>query len=95
MGKVESICHSSLALLASIWGHCSQVLVFNSIWGAHTKGCDNDTFGAVFPSIWVSWNPQTLQNEGKRKVTNRPCCTPPRVGVWSDFGGQHLFFFVQ
>ena len=23
----------SLALSASIWGHCSQILVFTSIWG--------------------------------------------------------------
>ena len=41
------------ALSASAWGHCSEVLVFASIWGTQ-KGCDNDTFRAVFPSIWVS-----------------------------------------
>ena len=33
MGKMESMCHFSRALLASIWGHCSEVLVFTSIWG--------------------------------------------------------------
>ena len=54
MGKIGSICHFSIALSASIWGQCSQAL------GAHKKGHDNDTFSAVFPVIWVSWNPQTL-----------------------------------
>ena len=34
MGKLGSICHFPRALCASIWGHCSQVLVFTSIWGA-------------------------------------------------------------
>ena len=32
MGK-GSICHLPRALLASIWGHRSQVLVLTSIWG--------------------------------------------------------------
>ena len=49
---------------------------FTSTWGTQ-KGCDNDIFRAVFPSIWVSWDPQTLQNKGKRKMTNRPFYTPP------------------
>ena len=33
---------------------------FTRIWGAHKKGCDNDIFRAVFPSMWVLWN----QTEG-------------------------------
>ena len=33
MGKMGSICRFSCALPASIWGHCSQILVFTSIWG--------------------------------------------------------------
>ena len=33
MGKMGSIWHFSRALPASIWGHCSQVLVFTSIRG--------------------------------------------------------------
>ena len=33
MGKMGSICHFSRALPASIWGRCSQVLVFTSTWG--------------------------------------------------------------
>ena len=34
MGKMEWIWHFACALPASIWGHCSQVLVFTSTWGA-------------------------------------------------------------
>ena len=74
MGKMGSICHFPRALPASIWGHCSQVLVFTSIWGSQ-KGCENDIFRAVFPSIWGSWDPQ----QRKRKMTNRPCFAPPPV----------------
>ena len=33
MGKMMSICHFPRALPASIWGDCSQILVFASIWG--------------------------------------------------------------
>ena len=76
MGKMGSICHFPRALPARIWAHCSQVLVFTSIWGTHKKGCDNNNFRAVFPSIWASLDPQTLQNKGKRKMTNRPFFTP-------------------
>ena len=88
MGKIGSICHFPRALPASIWGHCSQALVFTSIWGTQ-KGCDNDIFRAVCPNIWVSWDPQTLQNKGKRKMTNRPCFTPthsPLLQEWPEYG---------
>ena len=33
MGKMGSICHFPRALLASIWGHCSQALVLLGFWG--------------------------------------------------------------
>ena len=56
MGKMGSICHFPRALPASIWGHCSQVLVVTSIWGVQ-KGCNSDTLRAVFPSIGVSYDP--------------------------------------
>ena len=36
-------------------------------FGAHKKRSDNDTFRAVIPSIWISWDPQTLQNKGNSK----------------------------
>ena len=52
-------------------------LVYTSTWGTQKKGCDNDTFRTVFPSIWLSWDLQTLQNKGKRRMTNRPCFYPP------------------
>ena len=79
MGKMGSICHFPRALPASIWGHCSQVLVL-LVFGSPKNGCDNDTFCAVLPNIWVFWDPQTLQNKGKGKMTNRPCFTPPTRG---------------
>ena len=34
-------------------------------------------FVLFFRSVWVPWNPQTLQNKGKRKMTNRPWFAPP------------------
>ena len=59
MGTMGSICHFPRALPASIWGHCSQVLVFTSIWGTQ-KGCDNDTFRAVFPQhLGILGSPST------------------------------------
>ena len=59
MGKMGSICHFSRALPASIWGHCSQVLVLLA-FAAHKKGCGRDTFRADFSGIGASWDPQIL-----------------------------------
>ena len=73
-----SICHFSRALPANIWGLCSKILAFTSIWGTQHFGSDNDFFRAVFPSIWEFWNTQTLQSKGKRKMTKDPVL-PPRV----------------
>ena len=33
MGKMGPSCHFSRALPASLWGHCSQILVSTSTWG--------------------------------------------------------------
>ena len=52
MGKMGLICHFSRVLPASTLGDYSQVLVLLAL-GAHKKGCDNDTFHAVFPSCWI------------------------------------------
>ena len=41
MGKMGLICHFPCALPASIWGHCSQVLVFTSIWGCFSQHLGN------------------------------------------------------
>ena len=98
MGKEGPICHIARALPASIWGHCSQILVFTSIWDPHWKGCVDDLFRAVFPSIWVSWNRQTLQKKGKRRMTTWPVFLPPPppprkfLGVLSVFGSLSLSF---
>ena len=37
MCKLGSISRFSRALAASIWGHCSQIIVFTRIWRTHTK----------------------------------------------------------
>ena len=66
MGKKGWICHFARALLASSSGRCSQVLALLS-FGAGERGPDNDTFRAVFPSIWVLWDPQTLKNKENAK----------------------------
>ena len=46
MVKKGSICHFPRALPASIWGHCSQILVFTSIWGTQKA-----VFGAPHASV--------------------------------------------
>ena len=48
IGKMGSICHFPGTLPAVIWGHCSQVLLAFFTFGAHKKGCDNDTFSCGF-----------------------------------------------
>ena len=78
-----SICHFSRALPASIWDAALKS-EFLLAFRAHKEGCDNDTFHAIFPSIWVSWNPQTVQNKGKRKMTNRPFFTLPPPPPWEN-----------
>ena len=53
-------------------------------------------FVLFFPSIWLCWNPQTLQNKGKRKMPNRPCFTPPTGGpcTWVKPGRFGSFFVL-
>ena len=67
-------CHFPRALSASIWGHCSQILVFASIWDTQ-KGCNNDSFRAVFPSIWYLETPKqckTRETENDRSTLILP-----------------------
>ena len=68
-----------LCLLA--YGDTALKSEFLLAFGAHKKGCNNDTFRAVSPTIWVSWDLKTLQNKGKRKMTIDPALPPHRVGV--------------
>ena len=74
--KMGSFSHFSRALPASIWGCCSQVLVLTSIWGTQ-NGVWQRHVRAVFPSISVSWDPQTLQNKGNAKWQIDPVLHPP------------------
>ena len=77
-----------LCLLA--YGDTALKSEFLLAFEAPKKGCDNDIFRAVFPSIWVSWDPQTLQNKGKSKMTNRPCFALPQGFISSLFTGESL-----
>ena len=56
MGKMGSICHIPRAVPASIWGHCSQILVFASMWGTqkgvwqwHISCCVSQHLGILRP----------------------------------------------
>ena len=91
MGKRGRFVIFAVLCLPSRWGHCSQILVLLA-FVAHNKGCDGDTFRAVFLSIWVSWEPQTLQNKGKRKMTNRPRFTLAWPSLQSLAVNYSLFF---
>ena len=71
----------SYALSARIRGHYSQVLVLLA-FGAHKKGCDKDTFRAVFPSIWVG-APKHNKTKENAKTTNRPVLTPPPAVLYA------------
>ena len=60
-----------------LYGDTALKSWFLPAFWAPKKWCGDDIFRAVFASIGVSWIPQTLQNKGKREMTNRPCFTPP------------------
>ena len=99
MGKKGSICHFPRSLPASIWGHCSQVLVFTSIWGAQ-EGAWQWHFSCCFSQHLGTWDTQTLQ---KTRVNVKwqidPVLPPPphRVGVQGFFNvrGLHLYLLMN
>ena len=73
-----SICHFSRALPASIGEHCSQVLIFNSIWGARKKGCPNHTFRAVLSRhLDILGTPQHTTKQGKTQNDKSTLFYPP------------------
>ena len=84
MGKMGSICHFPRALPVSTWGHCSQILVFCYHLGHTKRGVTMTFFVLCFPSIWLSWDPQTLQNMGKmqndKSTLFYPRAKPGRFG---------------
>ena len=71
MGKMGSICHVPHALPASIWGHCSRVLVFASIWGTQKGDGDSDTFRAVFSQHLGILGPPSTAKQGKFSAATR------------------------
>ena len=77
MGKMGSICHFPRPLPASQWGHCSQILVFTTIWGTQ-KGVWQWHFSCCFSQHLRILGPPKLQNKGKRKMTDRPCFALPQ-----------------
>ena len=79
MGKMGSICHCPRALSANIWGHCVPILVFLLAFGTHKRGATVTVFVLFFPASGYLGTPQTLQNKGKHKMTNRP---PTCMGMY-------------
>ena len=80
-------------LPASIWGHCSKVLVFISIRGTQKGGVTMTLFVLFFPASGYLGTGETLQHKGQRNVTNRPCFTPPQGGV-APLGFRTLQMYV-
>ena len=76
MGKIGSICHFPRALPASIWGHCSQVLVFTSIWGTQ-KGVWQWRFSCYFSQHLGSLKPPSTAKQGKTENDKSTLFYPP------------------
>ena len=78
MDKMGSICHFPRALPASIWGRCSQVQVFTSIWGTHKKGRDNDIFRVFSQHLGILGPPKCCKTTEKNaKLHIDPVLPPP------------------
>ena len=104
MGKMGSICHFPRALPASIWGHCSQILIFTSIWGTQTWVWQWHFSCCFSQHLVILGPPKHCKTRGKRKMTNRPCFTPPHgppshypsrsLSLWGPTraGGGGVFF---
>ena len=78
MGKMGSICHFPRALPASIWGHCSQVLVFTSTWGTR-KGVWQWHFQCCFSQHLGILQPQNTVKQGKRENDKSTLFYPPTM----------------
>ena len=77
MGKMGSICHFPRELPASIWGHCSQVLVFTSIWGKHKhRGVTMTLFVLFSPASGYLGTPNTAK-QGKAENDTSTLFYPP------------------
>ena len=59
---------------------CSQVLVFTSIWGTHTKRVSQWHFSCRFPSIWVFGHPPNTAKQGKTQNDKSTLFYPPQGG---------------
>ena len=81
MGKMGSICHFPRALPASIWGHCSQVLVFTSIWGTR-KGVWQWHFSCCFSQYLGILGPPNTAKQGKTQNDKSTLFYPPTRASW-------------
>ena len=71
MGKKGSICRFSAVLCLLACENTALESFFLLAFEVHKKGRHNDTFRAVFPSIWVPWDPQGIaraQTESDRET---------------------------
>ena len=101
MGKIGSIYHFPRALPASIWGHCSQVLVFTSIWDTqkgvwqwHFSCCFCLRLGILGPSNTAKqWK---MQND-KSTLLYPPTgfCSPPNDKNGGRHPGKNLVYQKQ
>ena len=79
MGKMGSICHFPRALPASIWGHCSQVLVFTSIWGTQ-KGVWQWHFSCCLSQHLGILGPPNTAKQGETQNDKSTLFCPPTGG---------------
>ena len=83
MGKMGSICRFSRALPASIWGRCSQIPVFTSIWGTEKRVRQWHFPCWVFPASGyreTSKYCKTRENAKRQIDPPPPTCTPSPEG---------------
>ena len=86
-----SISRFSRALSASKWGHSSQIKVLTSIWGRR-KGCDNETFRAVFLSqpLVILGPPKYCKLGGSPPKKDKSTLSSPPPKVCAGLSGEAL-----
>ena len=74
------LCHSPRAWPASIWGHCTQVLVFTSIWSTR-KGVWEWHFSCCFSQHLDILGPPNAAKQGKTQNDKSTLFYPPTIST--------------